>query len=252
MASGGALAPEPTARRRDQTRVSTDRDQTREGSDQTSDQRGIRADRDQIREGSDHSLYGFASCRLPFFFSSLFLLLSFSSPLIFLSSLFPPIFLSLDVLHQKFDGTTFEVRYRTRRCPISKKVENGEKRGKGGLAIIRADSGLTPVARGGSGAKAPRLAARAYWQVVDGLLLRLLSPYVLVSHRLPLNEHTRWSKIIMLYHWFLSMDSFCCCEPYFTTHETVRGQPKCDFSILGRLSLLMLMQKGREKLEQKR
>jgi len=53
-----------------------------------------------------------------------------------------------------------------RRCPISKtleKVEKGEKGGKRAekeVPVIRRNSGQTPVARGGSGAEAPPLAAR--------------------------------------------------------------------------------------------
>ena len=46
--------------------------------------------------------------------------------------------------------------------------------------MVRGNSGPTPVARGGSGAKAPPLAARPYWQVVDRALLRLLSTNILV------------------------------------------------------------------------
>jgi len=38
--------------------------------------------------------------------------------------------------------------------------QKGGKRGKKGLPTIRRNSGPTPVARGGSGAKAPALAAR--------------------------------------------------------------------------------------------
>jgi len=56
-----------------------------------------------------------------------------------------------------------------RRCLISKTLEKvkkerkgrkGERRGGEGLPIMRRNSGPTHVARGGSGAKAPPLAAR--------------------------------------------------------------------------------------------
>ena len=49
-----------------------------------------------------------------------------------------------------------------RRCPISKKVENGGKKGERELAIVRVlgNSGPTPVARGGCGAKTPPLGTR--------------------------------------------------------------------------------------------
>jgi len=49
-----------------------------------------------------------------------------------------------------------------------------EERGKE-LTIFHGNSGPTTVARGGSGAKAPPLAARPYWQVVNSALLELLS-----------------------------------------------------------------------------
>jgi len=41
-------------------------------------------------------------------------------------------------------------------------MEKDGKKGERGLAIIRGNTGPTPVARGGSGAKAPPLAARPY------------------------------------------------------------------------------------------
>ena len=66
-------------------------------------------------------------------------------------------------------------------------MKNGGTKGKRELAIIHGDSGPTPVARGGFGAKANPLAAHPYWQVVDRQLLRLLSTYIVVSYRLPLN-----------------------------------------------------------------
>ena len=69
----------------------------------------------------------------------------------------------------------------------SKKAENDGRKVKKGLAIIRWNSGPTPVARGGSGAKAPPLAARPSWQVVNRQLLRLLSTYFVVYYRLPAN-----------------------------------------------------------------
>ena len=78
------------------------------------------------------------------------------------------------------------------RCP---KVKNGGKRGKRALAIIRGDSGPTPVARGGSGAKAPPLVACPYWKVVDRHLLRLLITCIVVYKSLAVNSDIRenWS-----------------------------------------------------------
>ena len=71
---------------------------------------------------------------------------------------------------------------------------------------------------------------------MDRALLWLHSTYNLVSYRLPIKWNTRMSKI--LYHWFLSSDSFPFCETNFTLHQAVRGQPECDFSILGRWIML--------------
>ena len=53
------------------------------------------------------------------------------------------------------------------------------------------NSGPTPVARGSSGAKAPLLAARAYWQVVNPSLLGLLNAVLKVYNSLELNYHIK-------------------------------------------------------------
>jgi len=53
------------------------------------------------------------------------------------------------------------------------------------------NSGPTPVARGSSWAKAPPLAARAYWQVVNPSLLILLNTTLKVYNRLELNYHIK-------------------------------------------------------------
>ena len=78
------------------------------------------------------------------------------------------------------------------RRPISHKIRKTEK--KSGLEIRRG-SGPTPVARGGSGTKAPPLAARPYWQVVNRALLRLLSTYIWVWYSLELNLNIKVTKI---------------------------------------------------------
>jgi len=46
------------------------------------------------------------------------------------------------------------------------------------------------------------------------------------------NYNTKLSNILC--YWQLSMAPFHFCETFFTTHQTVRGQQECDYSILGR------------------
>jgi len=80
---------------------------------------------------------------------------------------------------------------RMRRCPISEKVKNGGRSGKRVLTIIRGNSGPTPVAHGGSRAKAHPLSSCPYWQVVNRSLLRLLSTNLSAYYRLALNYNIK-------------------------------------------------------------
>ena len=77
-------------------------------------------------------------------------------------------------------------------------------------AKVRGNSGPTPGARGGSRVKAPPLAVRKDWQVVDRQLLRLLSTNSLGYKSLAVNLGMQVSK--MLFHWTLLLDSFLFCE----------------------------------------
>ena len=90
------------------------------------------------------------------------------------------------------------------------------------------NSGPTPVARGGSGAKVSPLAAR---QEVNQQLLSLLSTYISVLYRVLANYYIKLSKI--LYHWFLSMYSFRFCETNLLHIKLFVGNQSVIYPFLG-------------------